>query len=104
LATCHILFSRGASLSLADLNGPALSDAATTLTSSSISTSQKVTTAVVDIRKASQVNEWIEQTVKDHGKLDGAANLAGVITTGPLLADTTDGEFEFVMTVNVNGT
>jgi NAD(P)-dependent dehydrogenase (short-subunit alcohol dehydrogenase family) len=34
--------------------------------------------AVVDIRDRSQVESWISKTVEQFGRLDGAANVAGV--------------------------
>jgi NAD(P)-dependent dehydrogenase (short-subunit alcohol dehydrogenase family) len=37
---------------------------------------------VTDVRQSSQVDNWIEQTVAVFGKLDHAANLAGVVGRG----------------------
>jgi len=102
-ATSKILYERGASLSLADLNGDSLDAVAAELRASSKSPQQKVTTTVLDVRKSHQVTSWIEQTVKVHERLDGACNLAGVVTSHSLLGDTTDETFDFVMGVNVTG-
>ena len=102
-ATSKILYERGASLSLADLNGDSLEAVAAELRASSKSPQQKVTTTVLDVRKSHQVTSWIEQTVKVHERLDGACNLAGVVTSHSLLGDTTDETFDFVMGVNVTG-
>lgn len=38
----------------------------------------QVATRVVDVRKAEEVISWIKDTVTEFGKLDGAANVAGV--------------------------
>ena len=102
-ATAQILYERGATLSLADLNGEQLKAVAEGMQTSSKSSNQKITTTVLDVRKSDQVTSWIEQTVKDLGKLDGACNLAGVVTTHSLLADTTDENLEFVLGVNLFG-
>jgi len=102
-ATSRILYERGASLSLADLNGEALEKVAAELQSHNGTSKQKVTTTVLDVRKGDAVNEWIKKTVEDHGKLDGACNLAGVVTTNSLLGDTTDKDWDFVMGVNCTG-
>jgi len=98
-----VLYDRGASLSLADINSKTLEEAARGMVTSSNGTEQKVTTTTVDVRKSADVNAWIKQTVADHGKLDGAANLAGVVTTNALLADSSDEDWEFVMGVNATG-
>jgi NADP-dependent 3-hydroxy acid dehydrogenase YdfG len=102
-ATAKLLHDRGASLSLADLNGDQLEAVAAELQACSKTSQQKVTATALDVRKSDQVTLWIEQTVKDHGRLDGACNLAGVVTSDYLLGDTTDDNFNFVMGVNVTG-
>lgn len=101
--TSRLLYSRGASLSLADLNTDGLKSVAAELASLSSSPDQKITTTSLDTRKSDQVNSWIENTVKDHGRLDGAANLAGVLKAKSFLVDTTDEEYEFMMGVNSTG-
>ena len=98
-----MLYDRGASLSLADINGKTLEETAKGIVSSSKSAEQKVTTTTVNVRESKDVNAWIKQTVVDHGKLDGAANLAGVVTTNAVLADTSDEDWDFVMGVNATG-
>lgn len=90
-------------MALADLNGDSLKAVAAELTSSSSAKDQKVTTTVLDVRKSDAVNDWIKKTVEDHGKLDGACNLAGVVKSASLLADTSDQTFDFVMGVNCTG-
>jgi len=98
LAVSRLLASRGAILSLADLNQSGL-DA----TLSSLEGKGHITT-VVDVRKSSEVNAWIEKTVKELGKLDGGCNLAGVHTgKGATLANETDEHWDFIMDVNAKG-
>ena len=101
--TAKILASRGAILSIADNRSDPLSKAASTLKDSGA----KVLSTVVDTRNKDEVESWIQATVKEFGRLDGAANLAGVI--GPSMgkigiADfTNDEEWDSIMDVNVKG-
>ena len=76
LATAHLLASRGATLSIADVNKEALDKAASEIHSRH---NAEVLALVVDVRKPEQVEEWITKVVEKFGRLDGAANLAGVI-------------------------
>jgi NAD(P)-dependent dehydrogenase (short-subunit alcohol dehydrogenase family) len=76
LATAHLLASRGATLSLADVNGEALQKAAASIKEKHNS---EVHTQVVDVRKEEDVKAWVDSVVEKYGAVDGAANLAGVI-------------------------
>ncbi|KAF5612176.1 short-chain dehydrogenase reductase SDR, partial [Fusarium sp. NRRL 25303] len=100
LATAKLLGSRGALLSLADLNDAALQKVIKTLPGGP----SRHLGVAVDVRKADSVQDWIDKTVEKFGKLDGAVNMAGVL--GPShtsILDTTDKDLDFVMSVNVNG-
>ncbi|KAJ9425914.1 hypothetical protein QL093DRAFT_2113704 [Fusarium oxysporum] len=100
LATAKLLASRGASLSLADLNEVALQKLISTLPGGVV----KHLGVAVDVRDAASVEAWIDKTVEKFGKLDGAVNMAGVL--GPShtsILDTTEKDLNFVMSVNVNG-
>lgn len=98
LSTARLLASRGATLSLADLNQSGLGTAL-----SSLEGSNHLTT-VVDVRKTSDIDSWISKTVKALGKLDGACNLAGVHTgKGLPLAEESDEDWDFMMGVNGKG-
>jgi len=102
LATAKLLSSRGAILSLADIQQGALDAAKKAIEESG----GKVLTTVVDVTKGKDVVAWIEKTVKEFGKLDGAANLAGVIgrQTGQyFMKDDDDDEWDFIMGVNGKG-
>lgn len=62
----------------------------------------EVMTTVVDVRNADACNSWIADTVKRFGRLDGAANLAGVFKALPLSEE--DGSaWEFMISVNLTG-
>jgi NAD(P)-dependent dehydrogenase (short-subunit alcohol dehydrogenase family) len=79
LATSKILFERGASLSLADLQKDRLDANVATITGGSSDAESRILTTAVDVRSSDSVDQWIKKTIDKFGRLDGAANLAGVI-------------------------
>ncbi|KAJ3541399.1 hypothetical protein NM208_g4629 [Fusarium decemcellulare] len=103
LATARVLASRGASVSLADNNRATLEEVEKEF-------KQKdwpVLITALDVRNGQQVNDWIASTVEKFGRLDGAANVAGVIGKQlgrALVADIEDDDWELVMGINVTGT
>ncbi len=75
------LASRGAYLSIADLNYEAVDAFAR-----DVRAADGMCLAVrVDVRDTDAVDRWIQQTVDEYGWLDGAVNSAGVRTTFQLL-------------------
>jgi hypothetical protein len=96
LATAKLLATRGAILSLADANEVNLGAAVAQLPTTTSST-------VLDVRDFGQVTSWISQIVREHGRLDGAANLAGVSGVGSLLKDETDELWDSVIAVKAKG-
>lgn len=109
LATAKALFARGASLSLADYREDALNRTRKEIESSFASTSSQMPTILataVDIRESSQVDSWIEKTVSHFGRLDGAANIAGVLGKNfgvHELTQLSNEEWEFVTRTNFTG-
>lgn len=104
LATAHILASRGAKLSLADVQEEALQKAKAHIEQQH--PGAEIMTAAVDVRRHEQVDAWTGQTVERFGRLDGAANLAGVIPPSIGLAPLARqdlAEWDFVMGVNSTG-
>lgn len=106
LALAKLLASRGASLALADVQQAALDKAASEIKSSS--SKAKVIGTVVDVRSNQAVDDWIHSTVKEFGKLDGAANLAGVEGRGggkvfTPLVDVQNDDWDFILSVNLTG-
>lgn len=102
LATAKLLASRGANLSLADINAQQLEVTAKSLDKGDV----RVIYTVVDVTKPDQVKTFIEKTVKEFGKLDGAANLAGVIgrhASTMELRNETDDEWDLIMNINARG-
>jgi len=102
LALAKLLSSRGALLSIADLQEEPLAKAAESIRA----TGGKVITYALDVRKPAQVDAWLDATIAEYGRLDGAANVAGVL--GPNMykhttAQLSNDEWEFVMGVNATG-
>lgn len=107
LETAHLLYSRGATISIADLSEDALKSAVSSIKSAFPSSTGNIFSAVVNVRQRSAVEEWISSFVKEHGKLDGAVNLAGVIGKEigvKNIEDVTDDDWDFVVGVNLGGT
>ena len=76
LATSKILHARGASISIGDIDQAALDNAASLLKDEG---SGRVMLTRLDVTNRNAVDTWIGSTVERFGKLDGAANCAGVI-------------------------
>ncbi|KAI1617386.1 oxidoreductase [Exophiala viscosa] len=93
---------RGARLSLCDNQKEQLANAVANLKS----TGADVLGTVVDVTSDMQVDSWIASTVEHFGKLDGAANFAGVERKHGVftqISDVTNQEWEFVLSVNLTG-
>ncbi|KAH7089140.1 hypothetical protein FB567DRAFT_325454 [Paraphoma chrysanthemicola] len=98
LATAKLLASRGARISLADINEDALKIAI-----ASLQDSERHAYYVVDVRNSEKVTAWIEATVQKFGQLNGAVNMAGVITKAMPVIEVTDADWDFSFAVNVKG-
>lgn len=101
LATARLLASRGAVISLADINETAVKEATSSLPQSS-DTQQHMYT-VVDVRDSHSVDAWIDATVQKLGKLDGAVNMAGIIKHATPVVESTDDDWDSTFAVNVRG-
>ncbi|EHY54339.1 hypothetical protein HRR83_008079 [Exophiala dermatitidis] len=99
LATAKLLASRGAIISLADINEAGVKAATESLPGGS----DKHMYSVVDVRISQQINRWIESTVQRFGKLDGAVNMAGIITPAKPVAEESDETWDFTFAVNARG-
>lgn len=96
LAITKLLASRGATVSIADRNEQSLHQAMKELSGSGH------IYEVVDVTKSQDVDRWIQRTVKELGKLDGAVNFAGIATLSRLV-DMTDDEWDIPFNVNTKG-
>ncbi|PSN65845.1 NAD(P)-binding protein [Corynespora cassiicola Philippines] len=104
LATAHLLASRGATVCLADVNRDALDKAEKDIKARH--PGAEVLCTPVDVRKPEDVKAWVEKVVSLYEKIDGAANLAGVIGKSigvSTIADLDIDEWDFIMDVNLRG-
>ncbi|KIW00627.1 uncharacterized protein PV09_07822 [Verruconis gallopava] len=100
LACAKLFVARGARISTADLQEKALQDAETAI--KSVTPTAEVMTYVLDVRNEEGCKAWIEETVKRYGRLDCAANIAGVFKGVPLSKE--DGSaWNFMIDVNLTG-
>jgi NAD(P)-dependent dehydrogenase (short-subunit alcohol dehydrogenase family) len=100
-AVAVYLANRGASLAISDVQ----KDALTKLSGELSAAGARVEATVVDVSNPGQVKDWIEKTVKTLGKLDGAANIAGI--SGSMvdrLEAQTDEDWKLVIDINLSGT
>ena len=102
LETSKMLASRGAKVSISDIQESALTTAVKFIKEAG----GDATGTVVNVRDRKAVEFWISSTVSKYGKLDGAVNLAGVIGKQIGVAnveDIDDDEWDFILGVNMNG-
>ena len=99
LSLAKLLAQRGAKLSIADVAQQNLDKAADTLKGLA-SSPDSILTSKCDVRKLSDVQDWLKTTVDTFGKVDGAANLAGVFGKGPI-EDLEEDVWDFVIGVNL---
>ena len=102
LETAKLFASKGAKLSLADIQEKPLKELEAELQKSGA----EVMSRVVDVSKRTDVESWIADTVEKFGKMDGAANLAGVIgkqSSVATIEEVEDDDWDFIMGVNVVG-
>lgn len=57
----------------------------------------------VDVRDTHSVDSWVEKTVGHFGRIDGAVNMAGIISPARPITEQTDKDFAFSMDVNAQG-
>ena len=106
-ATAILLASRGASVSLADTQEERLQQTNTEI--QKLIPNSRVYGRVVDISKSGEVDAWLDETIKDLGQLNGAANVAGVggVAGGvwqQTIRETDDSQWNYITDVNLKGT
>lgn len=99
LALTLQLAEHGAKLSLADLQEEQLNKLVKDLESKSVD----AIGTTLDVSKSQQVNDWIAKTVTHFGKLDGAANIAGIELGFTSFEDLTDAVWDKMIAVNLSG-
>lgn len=103
LATAQILSSRGATVCIADVDPDAMSQAEEYFKPLDV----PYTITKVDISKKDEVESWINGIVEKFGKLNGAANVAGIIGKHHgvrEVKDLDDDEWNKIIAVNLTGT
>ncbi|KAI1482923.1 3-oxoacyl-reductase [Daldinia eschscholtzii] len=102
-ATAQILSKRGGIVCIADVDPVAISKAEEYFTNQNA----PFTVTKVDVSKREEVESWIDGIVQKYGKLDGAANVAGIIGKHHGIrevADLDDDEWHKIIAVNLTGT
>ncbi|KAI1811351.1 short-chain dehydrogenase [Poronia punctata] len=102
-ATAKILSSRGATVCIADVDPEAMKQAEDYFGPLNV----QYTITKVDISKREEVDSWIGGIVDKFGRLDGAANVAGVIGKHHgvrEVKDLDDDEWNRIIAVNLTGT
>ncbi|KAI0415390.1 short-chain dehydrogenase [Xylaria grammica] len=102
-ATAQILSKRGATVCMADVDPDALNRAESYFQPLNVPFS----ITKVDISKRDEVESWINGIVEKFGKLDGAANVAGIIGKHHgvrEIKDLDDNEWDRIIAVNLTGT
>ena len=103
LAAAQIVHRRGASLSIADVNQEALDNAAALFKDGG---SDRVLLTKLDVTDRRAVDAWVESTISHFGRLDGAANCAGVIGKHHGTRDVEaleDDQWDLIIGVNLTG-
>ena len=103
LATAKVLATRGASVCIADVDPIAMKEAESYFGSRGL----PFMVTKVDVSKRNQVDSWIESIIETQGRLDGAANVAGVIGKDHGIAavsELKDEEWDKIIGVNLTGT
>lgn len=102
LATAQVIHARGGVVSIADLDQNALDKAAGVFQQND----DRVLLTRLDVTDRKAVDEWIKMTVSKFGRLDGAANCAGVIGKhhGTRdLEEQDDEQWHLIVNVNLTG-
>ena len=106
-ATCRLLAKQGAAgICIGDWNETNFTSIKKEL--EGINSSTKVLTSKIDVSQAASVNSWIDEIISEFGRLDGAANVAGVaqavgVRKQPAILEETDESWRRTMGINLDG-
>ena len=103
LATAFLLYSRGATLTAADINEKGLEELEQTLRPSQSQPRQSFTTTPVDVTREVEVNAWIDAAVERFGRLDHSTYVAGAAHQLGPMAEQSIARFDFTIDVNLRG-
>lgn len=96
LATARRLAREGARLTLVDLDGRRLEAARDEIGAEAL-------LVIADVSSEDQVRSAVEQTVRDHGRIDGLYNNAGIEGKQDPIEDYDGGQLDKVIDVNLKG-
>ncbi|KAI9148314.1 Short-chain dehydrogenase/reductase ABA4 [Paramyrothecium foliicola] len=103
LATAKLISERGGTVCISDVSTDALAEAEAYFKEQQ----RSYLAHKVNVANRDEVESWIDEIVAKFGRLDGAANVAGVIGKDhgvKSVADLDDGEWDKIMAVNLTGT
>ena len=98
-AAAQAFAQAGAAVALADINEEAVGRAAEKL----LAAGHRALAICCDVAEKSAVAAMVNQTVSTFGRLDAAFNNAGVNCDGADLLETSDDEFDRIVSVNLRG-
>jgi NAD(P)-dependent dehydrogenase (short-subunit alcohol dehydrogenase family) len=104
LATARELAARGASIFLADINEVGLKKILPTVQPTA---GGAVDTFVLDVRNRDEVHNFVQGALKRFGRLDGGANIAGIVGKDILIKPIWEAgvaDYELVQAINTKGT
>ncbi|KAF9043767.1 3-oxoacyl-reductase [Hymenopellis radicata] len=93
-----------AAVHLVDINPESLEAASVAVSSAATNPTFETLTSHTDVTKEDQVVQMLKDTMKTFGRVDYAANIAGVSTTWSPTADLTSAEYDHVHNINARGT
>lgn len=102
LATAKLIVERGGIVCIADYDEVALEETRKFFEEKNAT----FMTSKVDVSKSKEVNDWIASVVEKFGRLNGAANIAGVISHQKLVGiteDILDEEWDRLIGINLTG-
>ncbi|KIX05623.1 3-oxoacyl-[acyl-carrier-protein] reductase FabG [Rhinocladiella mackenziei CBS 650.93] len=99
----QLLYSRGASLAISDINPGVAEIVSKALEKVESRGTQRCTANVVDVGRSSAVESWIDEAVREFGKLDGCANITGKGERLCPLGEKTDEDFNQAIDNNLRG-
>ncbi|BCS27884.1 SDR family NAD(P)-dependent oxidoreductase [Aspergillus puulaauensis] len=104
LATAKLISERGGTVCIADVNPTTLSDAESYFAAKTPAVQYTITQ--VDVSKKDQVESWMTGIVTKYQRLDGAANIAGIVGKDhgvKAVSELDDDEWTRILSVNLTG-
>ncbi|KAG7446018.1 NAD(P)-binding protein [Guyanagaster necrorhizus] len=88
---------------LTDVRSMLLEDTAKDAVNTATNPNFRVFTSVVDVTEEDQVLQMVNDTIKTFGRIDYAANIAGVVDISSVTTDVTMSEYDRVNNINARG-